>query len=222
MKISLGKKYRRRRGYLSALMAKNPVLVLGLDLPFVIACATNLKTAVALSIEMAIIHMVTIAAAIFTARTLPQWTRVLVHVAVATVTMTLARRLITVIFPDITNYVAMYIYLMAVNGLTIYQAASVNRRQKPFPVLVTAFMNALAFALTMGVVSLFREVFGNGTIWGFAVGVPIKLSGFLMPFGGFIVMAFLLAIVKFLNKQMLALRIAESARRDARYTEIRS
>jgi electron transport complex protein RnfE len=220
VKISLARKYRRRRGRLNALLAKNPVLVMGIDLPFVIACATSLKIAVAMSIEMFIIHMVTMVAALILVHVLPLWPRVLVQVAISTVTMTLARYLITMLFPDLDNYVGMYIYLMAVNGLTLYQAATVERKQKPVPVLVTAFLYALAFALTMLVVSLFRELIGNGTLWGLAVPLPIRLDGFLTPFGGFIIMGFALAFFKFLNKRLLALSIAEAIRQDARYTEI--
>jgi electron transport complex protein RnfE len=220
VKISLARKY-RRRGRLSALLAKNPVLVLGIDLPFVIACATSLKIAVAMSIEMFIIHMVTMTAALILVRALPLWSRILVQVAISTVTMTLARYLITMLFPDLDNYVGMYIYLMAVNGLTLYQAATVERKQRPGPVLVTAFLYALAFALTMLVVSLFRELIGNGTLWGLPIPMPIRLDGFLTPFGGFIIMGFALAFFKFLNKRLLALSITEAIRRDAHYTEIR-
>jgi electron transport complex protein RnfE len=221
VKISLARKY-RRRGRLSALLAKNPVMVLGLDLPFVIACATSLKIAVALSIEMFIIHIVTMIAALILVHALPAWSRILVQVAVSTVTMTLARTLITAMFPDLDNYVGIYIYLMAVNGLTLYQAATVEKKQKPLPVLVTAVLYALAFSLTMLVIALFRELIGNGTLWGIAIPIPYKLDGFLTPFGGFVIMGFALAFFKFLNKRLLVLTIAESIRQDARYTEIRS
>lgn len=196
------------------------MLVLGLDLPFVIACSTALKIAVALSIEMFIIHLVTIVCAMITVRYLPFWARMLVNVGVSTVTMTLARYLITGIFPDITNYVGIYIYLMAVNGLTIYQSSSLTRKQRPWPVLVSAFMNALAFSLTMLVISTLREYFANGTLWGIAVPMPFKLSGLALPFAGFIIIGFLLAFVKFINKKLLAFSISELMRQDARYTQL--
>jgi electron transport complex protein RnfE len=220
VKISLARKYRRGGGRLSALLAKNPVLVLGIDLPFVIACATSLKIAVAMSIEMFIIHMVTMAATLILVRVLPVWARALAQVAISTVMMTVARFFILRLFPDLDNFVGIYISLMAVNGLTLYQAATVEKSHKPVPVLVTAFLYALAFSLTMLVVSLFREVLGNGTLWGEAVPIPLRLDGFLTPFGGFIIVGFALAIFKFLNKRLLALSIAEAIRRDARYTEI--
>lgn len=220
MNLSLSKKYRRQQGAFRTLLFKNPVLVLGLDLPFVIACATSLKNAVALSMEMFIIHIATMVAAMITVRFFPRWSRMLVNVGVSTIVMTLARHLITGIFPDLTNRVGMYVYLMAVNGMTIYEAAQLTKQGKPLPVLGRAFMNALAFSLTMLLVSLLREYFGNGTLWGVIFPVPVKLSGLLLPFGGFIIMGLLLAFANFFNKKLLAFSISESIRRDAHYTEI--
>lgn len=220
MRVSLGRKYRKQGRFFSALFMRNPVLVLGLDLPFVIACATSLKIAVALSIEMLLIHMVTMVAAMITVHRLPLWSRVLVNAGVSTIMMTVARALLQGMFPDLTNYVGMYVYLMAVNGLTIYQATHVTREDRPWPVLTVAFMNALAFSLTMVLVSLVREYFGNGTLWGIPLGTGRGLGGLLLPFGGFIAVSFFLAFAKFLNKKLLALSIAEAVRRDSKYTEL--
>lgn len=222
MNVILGKKYRKQTRALNALLLKNPVLVLGLDLPFLIVCATTLRNAVALTIEMFLIHMVTMVVSMVTVRYLPNWSRMLVNVCAAFVMMTVARSLITGLFPDISNYVGMYIYLMAVNGITIYQSATITRKDKPWPVLARAFLNALAFALTMLLVSLFRECFALGTLWGIPLNLPMRFSGLAMPFGGFVLMGMLLALFKWINKKLLAYFISESARRDARYTEIQN
>lgn len=221
MKIALKRKHRRqRRGIFSALFVRNPILVLGLDLPFVIVCATTLKTAAALSLEMLIIHMVTVCVALVTVRTLPVWLRQIVNIGAAFITMTVARYWITRIFPDLANYVGMYIYLMAVNGITVYQCFQISRKAKPGKVLVSALMNAFAFALTMGVVSAVREYFSAGALWGVPLPIPARLSGLAVPFGGFLLMGFFLALAKFINRRMLAFTILEARRQDARYTEL--
>lgn len=222
MNVAITRKYRKQQGFLSALLARNPVLVLGLDLPFVIVCAVNLRAAVALSIEMFIIHLTAVVVAMLAARFLPRWSRILVDVGAAFIMMTIARYLLTNIsvFSDISNYAGMYIYLMAVNGITIYQCSRITRRDKPWPVLASAFMNAVAFALTMLVVAAFREYLSAGTLWGIPLPSKIRLSGLAIPFGGFIIMGFLLALVKLVNKQLLALSIREAIRRDARYMQL--
>lgn len=220
MNTAQQRKYRKRKKFLNQFLMKNPVLILGLDLPFVIVCGTTLKNAVAMSVELLIIHMVTMLAALITVRTLPLWSRVLVNMGVATIMMTLARAIITTMFPDISNYVGMYIYLMAVNGLTFYQSTYIKKAEHPVRVLRSAFLNVLAFSLTIFCVAFFRELIGNGTLWGTSMQLSFKFSGIAMPFAGFIIMGFLLAFVKQFNKLLSLFTISESIRSDQKYTEI--
>lgn len=223
MNITILRKYRRRGRTLRALLARNPVLVLGLDLPFVIVCATTLKTAVALSAEMLFIHMVTMTVALLTLR-LPVWARPLVNVGVSFLAMMTVRFVIIGLFPELLNYAGMYVYLMAVNGITMYQSSRLgNRRRharKPGGTLVVAFLYALAFALVMLVVSLFREYFSSGMLWGIPVPSPFFISGLALPFSGFLFTGFLLAISRRASKRLLGFLLVETARREAHYTEI--
>lgn len=220
MDLTLAKRHRQRFGYFRNMMFKNPLLVLGLDLPFVVACAISLKIAAALSVEMFIVHIPTVIVSMITVRFLPRWSRMLVNIGFATIMMTLARWLVTGLFPDLSNYVAMYVYLMAINGMTVYESASITRASKPLLVIRRAFLCCTAFSVTMGLVSFIRELMGNGTLWGVEVPIPIKLQGFLYPFSGFIIMGFIMAIARFFNKKLIGFTLSESIRRDMRYTEL--
>jgi len=190
---------------------------MGLDLPFLIATSISLRAAAAISLELMLIHMGTVFAALFTCRFFSGLAKPLVNVAVSTIIMVFARLLIIDMFRGVTDALGIYIYLMAVNGMTIYQANRITREDKPFPVLASAFMNVLGFTLAMFVVSLFREYFGAGTLWGTPVPVPIRLDGIRVPFFGFVMIGFVLAGVKWLNKALLAFSMHEKARRDARF-----
>ena len=220
MKFSKIKKYRKRHRLLGALLMRNPVLVMGLDLPFVIAAAVSLRGAVAMSIQMFLIHMITMTVGIATCRKLPMWLRVIVNVMVSTLVMIGGRVLIVGLFHGVSSTLGMYLYLMAVNSMTVFQSITISKRAKLWPVISGAFLNALGFSLVVIVVGLLREIFGNGTLWGVPVGIPVKMSGLLIPFSGFIIVGFLLAFTRFVNKKLLAYSVAETARREARYGRI--
>lgn len=220
MKFSRIKKYRKKHSLLSALLIRNPVLVMGLDLPFVIAGAVSLKNAAAMSIQMLMIHMVTMLAGMLTCRALPYWLRVLVNTCVSTGMMMAARALVVPLFPGVTNSLGMYLYLMAVNGMTVLLSSSIDKRAKLWPVITGALGNVAGFSLVAFLIALLREYMGSGTIWGVAVPVPLKLDGLLIPFFGFILTGFLLAGARFLNKRLLAFVMLEAARKDTRYTRI--
>lgn len=220
MKLSAIRRYRKKHKIYNALLTRNPVLVLGLDLPFVIACATSLKNAVAMSIEMFMIHVVVMMVAMAVCRRLPLWQRAIVNVCVATVMMMAAQVVILALFKGISNSLGMYLYLMPVNGMTMLLANNISRRAKAWPVLTDALLDALGFSLVAVVAAVLRELLGNGTLWGVPVNVPIKMSGLLIPFAGFLVMGFLLAFTRFVNKRMLALMMRDAARKSAHYTKI--
>jgi len=192
---------------------------MGLDLPFLIATSISLRAAAAISLELLLIHMGTVLAAFFTCRFFSGWTRPLVNVAISTLIMAYARLMLINIFGGvITDTLGMYIYLMAVNGMTIYQASTVTEKDKPLPVLASAFMNVVGFSLAMFVVSLLREYFGNGTVWGIPLPAPVILPGIRVPFFGFIIVGFVLAGAKLLSKALLAFTINERARSDAKFS----
>ncbi len=62
-------------------------------------------------------------------------------------------------------------------------------------------------------VSFLREYFGNGTLWGIKVPSFVKMEGLRFPFFGFIMVGFLLAMYRFLNKKLATFVILEKARK---------
>lgn len=217
MRISAGKSYKKRHRTLNAIFISNPGLVLGFDLPFLIATSTSLKNAAVMSIEMLGIHIFTMAVSVIFARKLPLWLRSLITMVVSAGAMMLIRELIRWVMPDVASALATYIYLLAVNGLTLFQSLSLNKRSKLVPVLKKEFFHVFAFILTMATLSFMREYFGNGTLWGIAVPMPFKLSGISIPFSGFILLGFLMAFVKFFNHNLIGFMVKESYRRQNRF-----
>lgn len=217
MKISAGKNYKKRHRTLNAIFISNPGLVFGFDLPFLIATSTSLKNALVMSIEMLGIHIITMAVSVVFARKLPLWLRSIITVVVSTGVMMLIRELTRWVLPDVASALAMYIYLLAVNGLTLFQSLALDNRSKLVPVLKKEFFHVFAFIIAMFALSFLREYFGNGTLWGITVPMPFKLSGISIPFSGFILLGFLMACVKFFNHNLIGFMIKESYRRQNRF-----
>jgi Na+-transporting NADH:ubiquinone oxidoreductase subunit NqrD len=207
-------------------VGRNPIILLGVSLPFVIATATSLRNAAAMSLEYVVINFVTAVLSVLIAGKAPFWVRAAINVGAATVVMMLTRALITWMMPDISNYLGTYIYLMALNGMVLLQSEEAVRPGpvKLWPVMKGVVINVAVFAVMMLIVSLPREYLGNGTLWGRAIPAPVKLSGVQLPFFGFISVGFLLAFVRFTTKKIQAFGIVDGARKAAneraRYTAI--
>ena len=80
---------------------------------------------------------------------------------------------------------------MAVNSLIALHCERVAVKND----VKTSFIDAVSASLSYGVVAIIvgflRELFANGTIWGYNLNLPVKLPAFLMPFGGLLLMGFL-------------------------------
>ena len=217
MRLSSARKYRRSHRFWRDIQTNNPALVLGVELPFLIVGANMLRNAAALSIMMFIVHLVTMVfARMFTIR-LPLAQRAVVNVAISTVMMLIAREICILIFPNIMIHLGIYMYLMAVNGLTLIQANARRGPTKLSQVLARAIVDIIAFAGLMFVIALVREYFGNGTVWGIPVPIPFRQTAILYPFFGFILTGFLLAFLRKINKLILAMKINETERVEDAY-----
>jgi electron transport complex protein RnfE len=126
--------------------------------------------------------------------------------------MLISREIVIYIFPAAMNFVGIYLYLMAVNGLTLIQATSREGPRGFVPVAARTIVEIAAFAGLMLIISFVREYFGNGTLWGVPMPIPFRQPGILYPFFGFIFTGFLLAFLRRVNKLMLAVRIGEAQR----------
>ena len=67
------RKYRRRLDLTSGIIKNNPVLGMGLALPFVVIASTSLKRGAVMSIIMLFATVPTVFAAYFLRKVLPRW-----------------------------------------------------------------------------------------------------------------------------------------------------
>ena len=216
------RQYRRKHKLLGSRVAKNPIQTLGLDLPFLIVTTIGLRAAAAISLAFFFIHLGTMIAAMIFCRLLPRWGRPIVYVGISTSIMLLVGGLLARLFPGQTVELGMYIYLLAVNAMTLGTAVKVEKGDKIYPVMVKVFRGAAGFTAAMFVISLFREYMATGSLWGVTIPHILRMEGLLVPFFGFILVGFLLAGTRFLGKRLMAVAISEDARREAEFKIIDS
>lgn len=209
MKPSAVKKYRRRFDFHETLSEVNPFLLLGVDLPFIVVSATSLRTGVALSIELFIIHMTTMLFVFLLARSLRVWQRAAVTAVISTVSMVFARQFVLYLFPDLINFVRMHLYLMGINGITMISGLFMKKDAKLKAVAKSSFANSVAFGFLMVVMGGLREYIGHGTLWGQKLPSLLKIEAASAPFFGFILLGFLLVFFRWLVRRVSVMRIQE-------------
>lgn len=185
----------------------NPVLALGLGVPFAVICTTSLKNAAVLSLAMLFTSATVYLLASLVGKYIPQWLRIVVYSLAAAVALLPVRTLGYQIHPALNESLGIYFALMVVNPALLIPALSHRVTDgKPWYALLHALCYSFGFALVLFGIALIREPLGSGTIWGHPVELSVKLSPIQYSFGGFLLLGYFAAAYQLLERLFLALR----------------
>lgn len=196
------RKYRRRLKRTSGLIKNNPVVALGMALPFVIVPTLNLKSGLLISIFIFVstVPAATLAPAVH--KKIPALYLVPCYTLLASAGVIVAQLLLRR-QAVLLDGLGLYIPLAAVNSIML-DLTAVNPRKTPLRGLRDAVVICLGFTLVACGISAIREVLGNRTIWGVPFGLyPIKMVGVTLPFFGFIILGFLNALCRSVDRAVV-------------------
>lgn len=214
MNLSQIKKHRSKTKLLPIMLTGIPLITPSIDLPFAVAASTSVKNSVAFALEMLFIHFFTMIVGWVVRKKLKIWQRFIVTTITSTLLMIISRALVLSFFPDIENSAGMYLYLMAMNGVTLAQAGFLDDDATLKAVVESALINISIFSSVVFLVSAIREYLANSTFWGVPIPFLIKLDGARSPFFGFILLGILLGIWRFVSRQIVGFQIIDSARKE--------
>lgn len=189
-------------------LGRASVRQMGVDITFLVVTSISLQAAMVISVQMFLVHMGGVICAAFFGRALPERFRVLLYIAVSTSIMLVGSMLLGGIFPLTADILGMYIYLTAVNSMTLSLILRADE-QPPYKIILDGLSGISVFILLMFLVSAIREYLGSGMLFGVSIPALITLDGASIPFFGFIVVGFVLAGGRFLQKQMTIIAARE-------------
>ena len=202
MNLKRVRKYRRTLNKTTGLFKDNPVIVLAMALPFIIVPAVNLKSAVVIS---AFILATTVPCAVIAALLKDKVKSVYAIPFYCTIAMVIVALLRIRLKANavMLEELGIYIWLTAINSIMIKLSAS-EPRDSWFKGLKDAVMMCLGFALACCLVGAVREILGNQTIWDRPFELySVRLIGVSMPFFGFIMIGFVSALFRSIDRAVL-------------------
>ena len=197
MKLEKLKRARRRGRWFDGICC-------GLALPFAVMVTTSLRSSVSISILLACSLIPTVLLASLVGRFLPRWFSPVVYTLFAMVVVVACVPLILPISPEVADSLGIYVPILSINTILLTLCARYERpADRPVMALVDAAAYSLGFALAMCLIAFFRELLGAGSLWGVPVPLPFKAEGVQIAFAGFIAVALLSALVRFLRRAAL-------------------
>ena len=209
MKMSKNNWYRRFLLATKGIFLQNPILTLGLALPFAVVACTSLQTAVGLSIG-ALMALIPAALLLpYVMKWIPQQFQWLDYpiCALLSAVFLMPTRLITgSLSPALMDSVGVYFSLFCVSSL-LFTVKEKCKEKEPVRALLTLIRMWLGVVLVLVLMGCIREVLGYGTIWNKPLTfMKIRFSGVMVSGLGFILLGFLAALGKKLHRTILSVQ----------------
>lgn len=178
------------------------MLIQAAGLCAIVAVATTLKTAVLLAAAFFPVLIITQVFACLALKRVPRWIRVAIYLLIGTAIIAGIIYAIDTFMPEISLGAGIYLALTAANSIIALHCEKLAVKTDLRHAFFDSVATALGYAAVIIPVGALREMIGSSTIWGANIKVPMTYPAILMPFGGFLVLAFFAAALKALiNKR---------------------
>ena len=205
-----GKKYSFSDALFSSTFIHNPVLIQAAGLCAIVAVATTLKTAVLLAAAFFPVLIITQVFACLALKRVPRWIRVAIYLLIGTAIIAGIIYAIDTFMPEISLGAGIYLALTAANSIIALHCEKLAIKTDLRHAFFDSIATALGYAAVIIPVGALREMIGSSTIWGANIKIPMTYPAILMPFGGFLVLAFFAAALKALINKRFPEQSAET------------
>jgi electron transport complex protein RnfE len=179
---------------------ENPVFVTGLALPFCIVPSTSLQNGLVMSIMIFAATLPPVAIAVGFGRFIHDNLKLPVYSLVSMGFVLWISNWFQLNYPLTVASIGIYLPLAAVNTIMVemcYRSSIRTTRQRVSAVLRHCF----GFAIAVCIISSFREVIAFNTLYNKTLNVQfVRYNAFALPFFGFLLIGFLSAFLKKLNR----------------------
>ncbi len=174
----------------------NPVLVQAVGLCPVVAMATSVKNAALLAAVSAVIIIFSELIASLFLKSVPRWIRIGIYIilgaAIVSPFMILIERMNALLFSSL----GIYLPIMAVNSLNVLRCERFAVKISPLKALLDGVTASVGYAAVLLIVGFFRELLGSGTLFEKVIFKTPPITGFLLPFSGFLILGFASAALR--------------------------
>lgn len=103
--------------------------------------------------------------------------------------------------PEAYKQMGLYIQLIVAFASILARAEMFASKNDVMPSFFDGLGMGLGFLLALCIISLFREILGNGSIWGYQIFNVKPLLIMLLPAGGFFAVGILMGLYNWINKR---------------------
>lgn len=200
MKINKLSNYRNFCNFTSGILTQNIIIFYGVAISSVIAAATNGKNALALSVAMFFTLLPTMLISSVFSKKINYVLELSIVFLVSMAGIAVSSYFIKLISPSIFESLGIYFPILATDSVIIVKSNQYRQSKKPAFAILDAITSSFGFMLVALSVGIIREYLSTGAIFEHQFETYVKLNAVKMSFAGFIILAFVCAGAKAINR----------------------
>jgi len=187
----------------NGLIDENPTFIQLLGMCPTLAVTTSLVNAIGMGLSATFVLVFSNLVISLLRKFIPNKIRIASYIVVIAAFVSVIEMLLKAFLPSISNALGLFIPLITVNCIILARAESFASKYSVVDSALDGLGMGLGFTVALCIISIVREFFGQGTIWGIKLyGGAIKPAAIIgMPPGGFIVLGILIAAINFIVKK---------------------
>lgn len=179
----------------------NPVLVQVIGICPVIAAAVSLKAGALLAGVYTVILLLTQWIACAFLKNVPRWIRMAIYLLIGLIVVCPVLYVLDKYSFGIRIRVGIYLPLLAVNSLAVLRCEKFSVKNSLRLSFFDSIAASVGYSAVLMITGLVRELLGSGKLAGRPVHFLPAATGFLMPFGGFLILGFFAAMLKWIVRR---------------------
>ncbi len=196
----------------NGIVRENPTLILMLGMCPALAVSTRALNGIGMGLSTTAVLILSNLVISLLRKTIPDDVRLPAYIVIVASLVTVAELLIQAYLPSLYEALGIYIPLIVVNCIILGRAEAYANKHDPLLSVMDGVGMGLGFTAALLVVSLLREILGNGTAFGVQL-LPEGASAigiFVQPPGAFLVMAAIIAVMNALGIKTRQKKLVES------------
>ncbi len=188
--------------FLNGIWKENPIFVIALGICPTLAVTTSAENALGMGIAATFVLIGSNLFISLIRKIVPDKVHIPVYILVIATFVTVIDKLIQAYSPALSESLGIYIPLIVVNCIILGRAEAFACKNPPHIAAADGLGMGLGFTLALLCISSIREIFGSGTLFGYAIPFIKDPALFMiLPPGGFFVFGFIIAAKKYFDSK---------------------
>lgn len=162
----MSKKPTNKSIFLNPLSKDNPILVQILGICSALAVTASLEPAIVMSLSVIAVLAFSNVIISLIRKTIPTNVRIIVQLVVVASLVVLVNQLLLAYAYDVSKQLSVFIGLIITNCILMGRLEAFAMSNGPWPSFLDGIGNGLGYAFILVIVAFFRELLGNGTLFG--------------------------------------------------------